>query len=98
MWGEFGRAPRISRIAGRDHWPDAGAAVLAGGGFRAGQVIGETDAHGAKSKARPYTPGNVLASLYGHLGIDPARSIPDHHGRPMYVLDDREIVRELLTA
>lgn len=46
MWGEFGRAPRISRGDGRDHWPDAGAGIVAGGGFRAGQVIGETDAHG----------------------------------------------------
>ena len=41
MWGEFGRAPRISRIAGRDHWPEAGAAVVAGGGLKLGQVIGD---------------------------------------------------------
>lgn len=95
QWGEFGRAPRISRIAGRDHWPEAGAAVLAGGGFRVGQVIGETDAHGGQSKGRPYTPSNVLASLYRHLGIDPAVTIPDHNSRPMHVLDDREPVREL---
>ena len=47
LWGEFGRAPRISRGDGRDHWPEAGAAVLAGGGFKVGQVIGETDSHGA---------------------------------------------------
>ena len=96
MWGEFGRAPRISRIAGRDHWPEAGAAVLAGGGFRAGQVIGETDPHGGRSRGRPYTPANVLANLYLHLGIDAAATIPDHNRRPMHVLDDRELVRELL--
>jgi uncharacterized protein DUF1501 len=96
MWGEFGRAPRISRIAGRDHWPDAGAAVIAGGGFQVGQVIGETDAHGGRAKGRPYTPANVLSNLYRHLGIDPATTIPDHNKRPMYVLDDRELVRELL--
>lgn len=95
QWGEFGRAPRISRIAGRDHWPEAGAAVLAGGGFRVGQVIGETDPHGGQAKGRPYTPSNVLATLYRHLGIDPAVTIPDHNSRPMHVLDDREPVREL---
>ena len=78
LWGEFGRAPRISRGDGRDHWPEAGAAVLAGGGFKVGQVIGETDAHGGRSKGNPYTPGNVLANLYRHLGIDPATTIPDH--------------------
>ena len=96
MWGEFGRAPRISRGDGRDHWPEAGAAVVAGGGFKVGQVIGETDSHGGRSKGKPYTPSNVLASLYRHLGIDPATTIPDHTSRPMHVLDDREVVRELL--
>ena len=95
LWGEFGRAPRVSRIAGRDHWPEAGAAVLAGGGFKTGQAIGETDSHAARAKSTPYTPGNVLANLYRHLGIDPATTIPDHANRPMYVLDDRELVREL---
>jgi hypothetical protein len=95
LWGEFGRAPKISRGDGRDHWPEAGAAVVAGGGFRVGQVIGATDAHGGRSKGKPYTPANVLASLYAHLGIDPATTIPDHTKRPMHVLDDHEPVREL---
>ena len=95
LWGEFGRAPKISRGDGRDHWPEAGAAVLAGGGFKVGQVIGETDSHGGRSKGNPYTPSNVLATLYRHLGIDPAATIPDHNRRPMHVLDDRDVVREL---
>ncbi len=96
LWGEFGRAPRISRGDGRDHWPEAGAAVLAGGGFKVGQVIGETDSHGAQATGRPYTPSNVLANLYRHLGIDPATTIPDHNRRPMRLLDDYELVRELV--
>jgi hypothetical protein len=96
LWGEFGRAPRISRGDGRDHWPEAGAAVIAGGGFKMGQVIGETDSHGGQSVGQPYTPSNVLANLYQHLGIDPAITIPDHNRRPMHVLDDRRLVQELL--
>jgi hypothetical protein len=95
VWGEFGRAPRVSRIAGRDHWPEAGAAVIAGGGFRVGQTIGETDSHAGQSVNQPYTPSNIFASLYQHLGIDPATTIPDFANRPMYVLDDRQVVREL---
>jgi hypothetical protein len=95
LWGEFGRAPRISRGDGRDHWPEAGAAVLAGGGWRVGQVIDETDAHGGEAKGRPYTPGNVMASIYRHLGIDPATTISDRNNRPMPLLDDPEVVREL---
>ncbi len=97
VWGEFGRAPRISRSDGRDHWPEAGAAVIAGGGFRTGQVIGKTDRQGGEAIDVPYTPGNVLASLYRHLGIDPSISFPDFNQRPMHVLDDREPVRELTT-
>jgi hypothetical protein len=96
LWGEFGRAPRISRGDGRDHWPEAGAAVIAGGGFRLGQTIGETDSHGGQAKGRPYTPANILATMYHHLGIDPATTIPDRSHRPMYLLDDREPVRELV--
>jgi hypothetical protein len=96
IWGEFGRAPRISRIAGRDHWPEAGAALIAGGGFKVGQVIGETDPHAGQSKGRPFTPSNVLATVYRHLGIDPATTIPDYQSRPMHVLDDREPIQELL--
>ncbi len=95
VWGEFGRAPRVSRGDGRDHWPDAGAAVVFGGGFRVGQVIGDTDGHGGRSRGNPYTPASVLSSLYRHLGIDPATTLPDHAGRPMHLLDDREPVREL---
>ena len=96
IWGEFGRAPRITRIDGRDHWPEAGAAVVAGGGFRVGQTIGETDRHGAQAKGSPYTPSNLLSNLYQHLGIDPAATVPDFNRRPMHLLDDRQVVRERL--
>ena len=98
MWGEFGRAPRVSHGDGRDHWPEAGAAVIAGGGFRMGQVIGETDSHGGQSLGQPYTPSNVLANVYRHLGIDPAITVPDHNRRPMHILDDRNLVQELQSA
>ncbi len=98
MWGEFGRAPRVSRGDGRDHWPEAGAAVIAGGGFQMGQVIGETDSHGGRALGQPYTPSNVLANLYQHLGIDPAITIPDHNRRPMHILADRQLVRELVPS
>lgn len=97
VWGEFGRAPRISRGDGRDHWPEAGAAVLAGGGFPVGQVIGETDRQGGRSRGTPYTPSNLLATLYQHLGIDPAVTVPDQNRRPMHLLDDRAPVKELLS-
>ncbi len=87
-WGEFGRTPLINKDAGRDHWPQVGGGLLAGGGFRTGQVIGATDRLGGEIADRPVHFSEVLATLYRHLGIDPAEaSLRDHTGRPQYVLD-----------
>jgi hypothetical protein len=98
IWGEFGRTPKINKDSGRDHWAPAGHAMIAGGGFRMGQKIGDTGPRGERERGRsaPYTPANVLATLYGFLGIDPERTLPDFSGRPMYLLDDREPIAELL--
>lgn len=100
VWGEMGRTPRVGTqqgtTGGRDHWPQAGFALMAGGGLRMGQVIGATDARGERPRGLPYTPQNVLATLYHVLGIDPATTIPDHQGRPIYLLDDRAPVAELI--
>jgi hypothetical protein len=96
VWGEFGRTPRVNASAGRDHWPMAGFAVLAGGNFRAGQTIGETDALGERPRGLSMNSCHVLASLYAHLGIDPATTIPDHNGRPMYLLEERDPVPGLV--
>ena len=92
VWGEFGRTPRVNSNAGRDHWPRAGFAVLAGGNFKTGQTIGETDARGEEPKGLSMTSSHVLTSLYHHLGIDPGLAIVDTSGRPTPLLDEREPV------
>lgn len=94
--GEMGRTPRINATAGRDHWPSAGFALFAGGGLRTGQVIGATDASGERPAGTPYTPQNILATLYHSLGIDPSQTFPDHSGRPRHILDNRARITELL--
>jgi Protein of unknown function (DUF1501) len=100
LWGEMGRAPRITpnpgRTPGRGHWPQAGFALLLGGGLKMGQVVGATDSKGAHPSSRPYTPQNVLATLYHVLGIDPATTLPDHQGRPRPLLDDQRAIEELI--
>lgn len=96
VWGEFGRTPRVNKTGGRDHWPAAGSALIAGGGLKMGQYIGATDARAERPKTRAYGPQNLLATLYGVLGIDPVATIRDGSGRPMYLLDEREPIRELL--
>jgi hypothetical protein len=95
-WGEFGRTPRINKFGGRDHWPDAGSVLFSGGGLKMGQYVGATSSNGEFPTSRAYTPQNVLATLYYVLGIDPSMTIPDHNGRPQYVLDDRDPIKELI--
>ena len=94
--GEFGRTPRINGTGGRDHWPAVGNALISGGGFRMGQVIGASDDNGAAVTRSPYAPQNVLAMVYRHLGIDPAMTFDDFSGRPRYVLEERRPITELL--
>ena len=97
VWGEFGRTPRINaNDGGRDHWSPVMSALVAGGGLKMGQVVGSSSARGEFPKDRPYRTAQVLATIYHALGIDPAMTFPNEHGRPMYVLDDREPVRELM--
>jgi hypothetical protein len=96
MWGEFGRTPKVNNNAGRDHWAPVMGAMIAGGGLKMGQAIGASTAKGERPKDRPYTPSNVLSTIYRQLGIDPALTFPNGAGRPMYILDDREPVKELL--
>ncbi len=101
--GEMGRAPRVgvpnegsnATASGRDHWP-IGFCWIAGGGLRAGEVIGETDRHGGASTGRPHTLQNLLATLYYVLGIDPTQTFIDHLGRPQYLLDDPQKIAALI--
>jgi len=97
VWGEFGRTPKINANAGRDHWPNVSCALLAGGGLRTGQVIGSTDRLGAEPKDRPVHFQEVFATLYHSLGIDANRTtLPDLSGRPQYLVDHYEPIRELV--
>ena len=95
-WGEFGRTPRINKNAGRDHWPAVGGGLIAGGGMRMGQVIGATDKHAAYPIERRTHFGEVIATLYHQMGINPNTvTVPDLTGRPQY-LSDHEPMRELI--
>jgi hypothetical protein len=98
FWGDLGRTPRVNQNAGRDHWPDAGLAMVIGGGLRMGQYIGATDARAERPlNGRAYMPRNVLATLYHALGINPhTTTLPDASGRPQYLVDDSDMVSELV--
>jgi hypothetical protein len=87
VWGEFGRTPRINKDAGRDHWPQVSCAFLFGGGMKTGQAIGATNRLGEYAKERPVHFGEVLATLYHNLGLEPTTTINDPTGRPQHLVD-----------
>jgi hypothetical protein len=103
--GEFGRTPRIEHQIGthtgvmqpgRDHWPGAMSLIVSGGGLRMGQVIGSTTSKGESPQDRPLTPGDLWATMYRHLGIDPELAFPDLSGRPMPILSEGTPIAELV--
>jgi hypothetical protein len=96
VWGEFGRTPRVNATGGRDHWGSAMSVLLAGGGFRMGQVIGSTTAKGEVPQDRPLWPADVAATMYYHLGIEPSHSFVNTAGRPVPILNEGEVLRELV--
>jgi hypothetical protein len=97
--GEFGRTPKIGTQGstdGRDHWPVVMSMVMAGGGFRHGQVIGATERDGSAIKERPITPGDIAATIYHHMGVPLDATYLDHQGRPRYIVENGEPIRELI--
>ncbi len=103
--GEFGRTPRVEssigtqtgvKQPGRDHWPSSMSMLLSGGGLRMGQVIGSTNSKGEVPKDRPLIPGDLWATVYQHLGIDPNQSFLDLAGRPIPILTDGTPIAELI--
>jgi hypothetical protein len=94
--GEFGRTPKINQRGGRDHFPRAMFCLLAGGGVKGGQVIGESDAKGEGPKEKPITPDDVAATFYRTLGIDHTKEYHTPSGRPVMIVRYGKVISELL--
>jgi hypothetical protein len=83
IWmGEFGRTPQINGAGGRDHWGACQSIVMAGGGVVGGQIYGKSDKIAAYPEENPVSPGDVGATLYHLMGVDPHAEIVDQTGRP----------------
>lgn len=106
MCGEFGRTPKMNDggnggppgsqgTPGRDHWGNALAVFIAGGGVKGGRLIGSTDAKGERPKDHPLTPGDLHATVFNHLGVDPHIAFPDFAGRPTRIIEHGELISQL---
>jgi len=92
--GEFGRTPRVQWEApwngGRGHYGTCFSAVVAGGGFQGGHVVGASDATGEHVAQRPVSPQDLLGSMYELLGIDPEGPLPNPRGLDLKVMPSDE--------
>jgi hypothetical protein len=96
VWmGDMGRTPRINKDAGRDHWSFCYSILMAGGGVRGGQVYGSSDKSAAYPSTNPVSPGDVAATMYHLLGVDPRAHVTDQQGRP-FVVGTGKVIRAVL--
>jgi uncharacterized protein (DUF1501 family) len=98
--GEFGRTPKINQRSaegGRDHYPRCMFMLLAGGSILGGQAVGESDDKATLPEAEGFTPSDVAASYYHNLGIDPAGEFHTSTGRPITIVRDGTVIRQLFS-
>jgi hypothetical protein len=93
--GEFGRTPKVNDKGGRDHWPHAMSVLMAGAGIPGGQIVGATDAKGYHAAENVYRPEDFAASLYTKLGIDPNQALQTNTGRPVQLVNEGRLIKEL---
>jgi uncharacterized protein (DUF1501 family) len=85
--GEFGRTPKINGNTGRDHWPNAWAVALAGGGIKTGQAIGQTSSDGTTVEDHRATVPDLIATIATAIGVDPQKQNMSNVGRPIRIAD-----------
>lgn len=93
---EFGRTPKINGTAGRDHWPRVFNIALAGGGIKKGSVYGASDPTGGEPDSDPLTVEDFAATVYHLLGIDSHKDLIAPGNRPIKIVKDGEVVKDLL--
>jgi hypothetical protein len=91
---EFGRPPEFDNGGGRGHYSKAFSIVLAGGGLRTGQAVGQTDELGKKILSMPISVPDLHATIHCALGVDPGKFLYDED-RPVPVTDRGQPLREL---
>lgn len=94
--GEFGHTPRINANAGRDHWPQAQSILLAGGGYRHGQIIGATNDKAEYPMSRKIGVEDFCAIVYRAVGLRVDDHVLDLSGRPTHLVPGGEVPAELL--
>ncbi len=97
VWfGDFGRTPKVNPTAGRDHWSTAGVALMAGGGLKCGQVVGETNALAEYVTDCPVSPQDIAATIYTVMGVQLHTWYKTQDGRPVELCPEGKPIKSLM--
>jgi hypothetical protein len=90
MSGEFGRTPKIDQAppwnGGRNHHCKCFSAMVAGGGFKGGCIVGESNELTTAVAKRPVSPQDFLGSIYELCGVDPEQELPNPKRKKLSIL------------
>ena len=93
---EFGRTPKINSTNGRDHWPRVFSTVLAGGGTKAGFAYGTSDALASEPETDPVSPGQLAATMFHLMGVDPRKKLMTPDLRPVEIVYEDDPIEQIL--
>ncbi|MSU36573.1 MAG: DUF1501 domain-containing protein [Pedosphaera sp.] len=96
VMGEMGRAPKVNAAGGRDHWSYLYNVLFTGAGLKKGCVYGSSDSKGYRPATHPVTPGDIIATIYAAMGIDPGAIIEDAAQRPRPIVPEGSPIRAIL--
>ena len=94
--GDMGRTPRVNGKAGRDHWPQCGFCLFAGGGRKPASSTAPRTRSPAFPTDHPVSAGDLVATVYHLVGVDPEATVPDHTGRPTHISHGGKPIRGVL--
>ncbi len=93
---EFGRTPKINATAGRDHWPKVFSVMLAGGGIKKGMIYGSSDSTASEPEDDALSVEDLSMTVYNQLGIDGEKRLIAPGNRPIDIVRDGKVVKEIL--
>lgn len=96
LTSEFGRTPKINKTNGRDHWPRVFSVMLAGGGVNKGLVYGKSNALAAEPEEDKVGVEDFATTIYHQLGIVADKELMAPGGRPIEIVKEGKVIRDLL--
>ncbi len=93
---EFGRTPKINKVAGRDHWARVFSTVMAGGGLKQGLVYGDSDSTSSDPASNAIPLADLHATIYKQIGINSDKELMASGQRPIEIIDQGEPVEALI--